>query len=173
MRLQSDVRATAMPAVVTHRYHPRLGPCRNLCQMGDLEAEELLRRLRGEFGRSLKAGYLTRRRATEAWLHRTAEGVLRRRLQPWPVYFFLGDFSHGLDPSRPAVLQVPLDRLAAERLTLTLGDSMTVAAQPRAHLYGLEQVASLFAQGLVAGFGSSDQSRFQESFIEVQVWRGH
>jgi hypothetical protein len=169
-QLPLDVEAIGMPTVVTHRYHPHLGPCRNLCELEDVEAEELIHRLRWDFGRSLKPGYLTRRRFTEAWLQRAAQGLLRRPLQQCPVYFFLGDFSHGLDQSRPASLQRALASLAAEQLTFTLGDSMTVAAQAHPQLYSLQQVALLFEQGLGAGFGSSDRLGFQASFIEVQLW---
>jgi len=141
LQLRSGVQAVGMPTVVTHRYHPQRGPCRNLCELGDREAEELIRRLCWEHGRLLKPGYLARRRFTEAWLHREAQGLLRRPLRRCPVYFFLGDFSHGFDPSRPASLQRALAALAAEeQLTLTLGDSMTVAAQPNPQLYNLEQV---------------------------------
>jgi hypothetical protein len=160
----------AIPDTVTHRYHSVTGPFKNLCQLRDAEAEEVIDGLRRAFGRSLKPGYLARRRVTESWLHASAQQLLRRPLPKWPVYFFLGDFSHMQDVSRPASLQVPFVRLRPEEVTFTLGDSMTVAAQPDARVYGHQEVEALFQQGLASGVGLSDRCGFQKSFIEVQLW---
>jgi len=162
--------ATGIPIVVTHRYHPVAGPYRNLCALRRPEAEGVIRRLLRDFGRSLKPSYLARRHATEDWLHASAQRVLEGPLSRRPMYFFLGDFSHGLDRSRPASLHIPLASLPSHRLTFTLGDSMSVATQQDGQVYSAPQLQSLFAAGLVSGFALSDRFGIQRDFIEVQLW---
>lgn len=169
-----------MPEVVTHRYDPARGACLNVCSLGDLEAARVVERLRRESRPNLKADYLERRRDTEAWLASVARVVLGRNFkaqtevcatsQP-PVYFFLGDFSYLVDPSRPASLVLPLSSLPAGAVTFTLGDSMSVAAERGRRVYTLGEMAGLFAEGeVLAGFGFCDREGVQARFVEVQVW---
>jgi hypothetical protein len=161
-----------MPDVVTHRYDPAIGICPNICSLPDFEALVVLDQLRRKFRPSLKPNYLARRRATEQWLSEAASKLLERRFDQGPGYFFLGDFSHIADPSRPAALIVPLSTLPSEAITFTLGDSMSVIEQPGRRVYSLDEVVALFAASdAVAGFGLSDRRGFQDRFIEVQVWR--
>jgi hypothetical protein len=160
-----------MPAVVTHRYHPALGPCLNLCSLPGCEAASVLDRLRHDFRPTLKPGYLDRRHRTEAWLAEAASSVLDRTFQQRPAYFFLGDFSWLADPSRPAALVTPLSTLPPHAITFTLGDSMSVADDPARRLYTLEEMKRLFAEGApVTGFAFSDQPGRQARFIEIQLW---
>lgn len=159
-----------MPDIVTHRYDPAIGVCPNLCSLPDFEASRTLDRLRRGLRSTLKPGYLARRRRTEQWLSEAAGDVLGRRFGQGPGYFFLGDFSHTADLSRPAALLLPLFALPLDAVTCTLGDSMSVVEQPRRKVYSLDQVVALFAVGEpVEGFGLSDRYGFQERFIEVQV----
>ena len=66
---------------------------------------------------------------------------------------------------------IPLSTLPLDAITFTLGDSMSVGEQARRRLYSLDEVVALFAAGdAVAGFPFSDRCRFQEGYIEVQVW---
>jgi len=120
-----------MPAVVTYRYDPAIGACLNICSLPDIEALKVLERLRHQSRPKLKPNYLYRRRTTEKWLSNAASKALGRRFEKPPRYFFLGDFSYGTDPSRPAALMVPLSTLPAQAISFTLGDSMTVAEQPQ------------------------------------------
>ena len=162
-----------MPQVVTHRYDPEVGPCPNLCALPDSEASWVLDRLRGGLRPTLKPDYLTRRLETEKWLAEAARLALGITLAPRPSYFFLGDFSHGADRSRPAALVLPLSKLSPDAITFTLGDSMTVAEQPHRRVYRLDEVACLFRAGdALSGFGFSDEDGFQARFIELQWWRG-
>jgi hypothetical protein len=162
---------TLMPRVITHRYDPARGACLNVWSLPDLEASRILDRLRRESRPTLKANYLTRRRCTEEWLAQAASQVLGRAIRKQPTYFFLGDFSYLVDPSRPAALVIPLSSLAAEAMTFTLGDSMSVAEEPGRRVYKLPEMAALFHQGeAVAGFGLSDKAGFETRFVEVQVW---
>jgi hypothetical protein len=162
-----------MPRVVTHRYHPSRGVCRNLCSLDDADASRLLNRLRSESRRTLKPNYLARRRTTERWLSEAASKVLGRTVDQRPAYFFLGDFSHFADLSRPAALVVPLSTLPPEGVTFTLGDSMSIVDERTRRVFSLQEMSALFLNGeAVAGFGLSDRSGFQTRFIEAQIWDG-
>lgn len=162
---------TAMPDVLTHRYDPGRGMCRNICDLEDFEAEQILNRLRHESRPGLKPGYLSRRRITEQWLSQAASAALQRNLARPPIYFFLGDFSHLSDQSRPASLIVPLSSLPPDAITFTLGDSMSVVAGTHPRLYKIEEMIKIFTNGeAVSGFGFSDKFGFQARFIEVQLW---
>jgi len=162
---------TAMPEVVTHRHDPIRGVCLNICSLSDVDASRVLDRLRRESRPTLKPEYLMHRRATEDWLFDAAPKTLGRPFNQRPSYFFLGDFSHLPDRSRPSSLIVSLRDMPADAITFTLGDSMTVAAHPSRRLYKLDEMAALFAQShAVADFGLSDESGFQARFIEVQLW---
>jgi hypothetical protein len=154
-----------IPEVVTHRYDPAIGAFPDLCGLSDDDAWRVLDRLRR------KPGYLVRRRKTEVWLREAAAEVLGRRLDEGPGYFFLGDFSHAADPSRPAALTVPLSKLPSNATTFTLGDSMSVAEEAGRKVYSLDEVVALFASSdLVGEFGFTDRHSYQDRFIEVQLW---
>lgn len=160
-----------MPEVVTHRYDPARGVCRNLCSLSELEALRVLDRLRRESRPTLKPDYLTRRRMTEGWLSEAASKVLQRTFEHPPMYFFLGDFSYFADLSRPGALVIPLSSLPSDAITFTLGDSMSVAQEPRPQVYKFREILELFANGeTMAGFGFSDKPGFQNRFVEVQLW---
>jgi hypothetical protein len=160
-----------MPEVVTRRYNPALGMWLNLCALPDIEAERVLERLRQESRPTLKADYLTRRRATERWLAQQAGKLLGIVPERPPVYFFLGDFSRSVDHSRPAALVLPLASLPPQATTFTLGDSMHVVDEPARRVYSMAEMNELFAHTQeVAGYGLSDRSGIQSRFVEVQVW---
>lgn len=160
-----------MPEVVTHRYDPASGACRNICSLPEEEALRMLDRLRKESRPRLKADYLYRRLFTEKWLTQAASDALGRSLEGPPVYFFLGDFSYFPDVSRPASLVVPLLSLPENALTFTLGDSMSVAESASPCLYTVAELKLMFADGsAVASFGFSDKPGFQTCFVEMQLW---
>jgi hypothetical protein len=160
-----------IPTVVTHRYDPARGAGLNICSLCDFEASCVLDRLRREGRPTLKPNYLERRRATEQWLARAANQVLRRTFARQPTYFFLGDFSYHGDCSRPAALVLPLAALPVEAMTFTLGDSMTVVEEPRRGVYNFVQMLALFCDHhAVARFAFSNRSGFQPHFIEMQLW---
>src|SRR5277367_3313067 len=160
-----------MPEVVTHRYDPSWGAFLNVCSLPDLEASRVLDRLRCESRPKLKSNYLARRRDTEEWLSEAASRALGRVMRQPPVYFFLGDFSYMVDPSRPAALVIPVSSLLVDAVTFTLGDSMSVAEERERRVFTLREMVGLFAVGeAMAGFGFCDQEGFQARFVEVQVW---
>jgi hypothetical protein len=160
-----------MPEVVTHRYDPAIGVCPNICSLPDCEALQVIDQLRRKSRPTLKPDYLTRRRITERWLLEEATQLLRRRLTQPPGYFFLGDFSHLADPSRPAALTLPLATLPSDAVTFTLGDSMSVVEHANRTVYSLAEVIALFAAGdNLAEYGLSDRHGFQRRFIEMQAW---
>lgn len=163
--------AVTMPDFATHLYDRAVGICPDLCSLSDLEAERVIDGLRRRFGYYRKPDYLAQRRRTEAWLAAGAERVLGRRFHRGPGYFFLGDFSHSLDPARPEALLVPLAALPADGATFTLGDSMGVAVQAEGRVLPLAELVDVLADGpALAGFGFSDREGFQARFIEVQLW---
>jgi hypothetical protein len=157
-----------MPEVLTHRYDPAVGPCPNICALSDFEASTVLDRLRRTSRPTLKPGYLARRRLTEQWLADAASSVLKRNFGQVQGYFFLGDFSYGLDESRPSALIVPLPTLPPDAITFTLGDSMSIVER---RVYSLDEVCHLFRTGeSLADFGFSDRDGIQKRFIELQLW---
>jgi hypothetical protein len=142
-----------------------------VCSLPDLEASQVLDRLRRESRPTLKANYLERRRFTERWLAAAAREVLGRTFGQPPVYFFLGDFSYMADASRPAALVLPLSSLPPSATTLTLGDSMSVAEVRERQVYTFRQMVALFADGeTVRKFSYCDKAGFEARFIEAQVW---
>jgi hypothetical protein len=160
-----------MPEVVTHRYNPEVGPYHNICSLPDREASAIIDRLRGEYRPTLKANYLARRRSAERWLSMTASAVLGRSVNHWPTYFFLGDFSHTPDRSRPSALVIPLSSLPPDAITFTLGDSMKIAEERMPRLFSLREIVDLFAEGnQVAEFGVSNEVDAPTGFVEVQLW---
>jgi hypothetical protein len=157
--------------MVTHRYDPAAGMGLNLCCLADAEAESTLDRLRRDSRPTLKRDYLERRRMTEEWLKKAASAALGFCCDRPPVYFFLGDFSYFADRSRPAAMLIPVASMAADCMTFTKGDSMSVASERSRRVYRLEEMAALFADGdAVSGFGVTDKGGFQQRFIEMQLW---
>jgi len=172
-----------MPTVMTHNYDPQRGSLQNLCSLSRADAEALLSEIRYSGRSGLKLNYLERRLATERWLldERTLRlGAPRLR---HPLYFFLGDFADGLDPSRPASLVMPLAVLPADTVTFTYPDSMAsfplhtegrdVRERKPYHgqvftLAEIEQVVATF--GLPGERWKTDPSMRHDRFIEVQVW---
>ena len=117
------------------RYDPGVGPFPNICALAEIEPMQVLDRLRRESRPTLKPDYLIRRHSTERWLAEAAAKALGRNFEQRPAYFFLGDFSHLMDLSRPAALVVPLSTLPPDSISFTLGDSMSVAEQPGRRVY--------------------------------------
>jgi len=159
-----------MPEVVTHRYNPEVGPYHNICSLPDSEASAIIERMRREYRPTLKSNYLARRRSAEQWLAMTASVLLGRPIKHWPTYFFLGDFSHFPDLSRPSALVIPLSSLPSDSITVTLGDSMSLVEEERPRLFSLCEIVNLFAEGKLAEFGISDEFGVQTRFIELHLW---
>ncbi len=146
------------PTVITHTYHPARGALRNVCALPDDEAERVLDAIRASGTARLRPTYLAKRRATEAWLIGERIRLLGPTPLARPLYFFLGDFADGLDPSRPCALVLPLAAFAPEILTFTLADSMEAIEDAGPVLTLAEVTAHVAAHGL------------PDRFIEVQVW---
>lgn len=115
---------TEIHGEVTHNYDPARGRLRNICDLPQGEAEKVLEDIRASGVRSIKPNYLMRRLQVKDWL--MAERAARLGPSPLtrPVYFFLGNYADGLDPSRPASLAIPLAALPPDVLTFTYPDSM-------------------------------------------------
>ena len=117
-----------IPQVLTHNYDPERGPFRNICKLPPPEAESVLDEIRAAGHRRIKADYLERRLAVEDWLIRESRRKLGSARLGRPIYFFLGDFADGRDPSRPDSFVLPLAAFPWERATSTRGrESPTTA----------------------------------------------
>ena len=114
----------AFPAIVTHNYHPARGIGGNVCNLPTAEAERILDDIR-TLGRGLRPDYLRKRLLVEDWLITAKNAKLGRTALQRPIYFFLGNFADGKDPSRPDSLVMPLAAFSPSSLTFTCSDSMT------------------------------------------------
>lgn len=168
--------------IVTHNFHPAFGPCRNICDLDDDAAERIFERIRQAGGRALKPGYLKRRRATEDWLVRERRRKLGAPALARPIYFFLGDFADGMDPSRPASLQMRLRDFPPDALTFTFPDSMaslalansgtSLVAEPycgQVFTFS-EMLRAIPTTNLRRYLDSRDPARGFGRFVEMQVW---
>lgn len=172
---------TDLPKLVTHNYDPARGPFRNLCALPAVEAERILDEIRASDRRTIKVDYLARRHATEEWLYAECSRKLGVPPRRHPIYFFLGDFADGLDPSRPNAIVLPLVSLPPAAITFTYPDSMAslplgtrkyhVAERRPYHgqVFTLDEIRQV-----VETFGmpnrNGDSSTCFDRFIEVQLW---
>ena len=157
-----------IPNVVTHNYDPVRGMGGNICDLPVTDAQRILDGIADSGARRIKTDYLRRRKAVEDWLIDERTNKLGPTAMDRPMYFFLGDFADGLDPSRPASLVMPLNAFASGALTFTYGDSMAQGHTPRrfrGRVYTLAEI-----EAVVAERGLPDLSRDRVGFIEVQVW---
>ncbi len=173
----------SFPTVITHNFDPARGAFRNICTLPETDVERVLDEIRASGTRRIKANYQRRRRATEDWLMAERH---RKLGNPWlarPIYFFLGDFADGLDPSRPRSLIVPLSTLPAETMTFTYPDSMaslslatkdTHLADRRPYhgkVFTLREITAAVAEfGLPDKHRDDMRSRLYDRFIECQIW---
>ncbi len=174
---------TMMPELITHNYDPRRGIARNLCDLSRHDAERVLEEIRSSGTRTIKANYLERRLRVEEWLMEERTRKLGKTALKRPIYFFLGDFSDGRDPSRPASLVMRLMAFRPEDLTFTYPDSM--ASLPIAtehhharhrkdyhgHVFTFSEIEAVIATyGMPGDHWKEDPARTYDRFIEVQVW---
>jgi hypothetical protein len=172
-----------LPEVITHNYDPRRGALQNLCSLPRVAAEGLLLEIRQSGRPGIKPNYLERRLETERWLLAERTRKLGNPRLSHPIYFFLGDFADGLDPSRPASLVMPLAALPPDVVTFTYPDSMASLplgnargdARERKPYHG-EVFTLAEIKDIVAAYGlpgerwKTDLSMRYDRFIEVQVW---
>jgi hypothetical protein len=172
-----------IPQVITHNYHPELGPFRNICHLPPPEAESVLDKIRATGERRIKADYLARRLTVEEWLTRESRKKLGSVRLERPIYFFLGNFADGLDPSRPESYALPLAEFSPDMLTFTYPDSMaslplaTGAEHARdrkpyhGRVFTLREIEAVVAEfGMPGQRWRTDPSMHHDKFIEVQVW---
>lgn len=172
----------AFPKIITHNFDPNRVAFRNICELPEVEAELILDEIRAVGTRRIKANYLKRRLAVENWLISESKKRLGSISLERPIYFFLGDFADGQDPTRRSLV-MPLAAFSPDMLTFTYPDSM--ASLPIAtrddHLpHRKEYHGRVFTLGeikdVVARFGmpgdrwKTDPSMRYDRFIEVQVW---
>lgn len=176
-------RSDRLPDVVTHIYDPERGAFRNLCSLPDDEAGSILAAIAASGRRAIKPNYLSRRRATEAWLLSERTRKLGPSRLSHPIYFFLGDFRDGADPSRPASIALPLAAFPAEMVTFTYPDSMTsfllgsrndLAGERQPHhgeVFTLDEITRIVATiGLPDSDRQRDPARQYDRYIEMQLW---
>lgn len=166
------------PEFLTHNYDPGRGPFRNVCTLSVPEAQRVLDEIRDSGKRRIKSNYLKRRLDTEHWLliERT------RKLGPprlaHPIYFFLGDFADGQDPSRPQSVRLPLHIFPRDTITFTYPDSMAslpigthaenaaIRKPYHGQVFTLDEIREVIFE-----FGMPDKSSSaHDRFIEAQVW---
>lgn len=171
------------PDVLTHNYDPARGLAKNLCNLPKAQAEELLDEIRAFGKRAIKRNYLKRRLVTEDWLIAGRQEKLGPTPLLRPIYFFLGNFADGKDPSRPASLVMPLNAFDPAVLTFTYPDSMAslpIATEERhrvhrrpyhGQIFTLLEIRAVVAQFGLPGQGSeNDTEAPYDTFIEVQLW---
>lgn len=172
-----------VPGVITHNYDPSRGIGKNICNLPVDQAELVLEDIRASGTRKIKPNYLERRIVVESWLIAERHKKLGETALGRPIYFFLGDFADGKDPSRPSSLTMPLSAFAPEALTFTYPDSMAslpIATQDchefhrkeyHVHVFTFSEIKSVVAQfGLPGNRWMHDPSMAYDKFIEVQVW---
>ncbi len=172
-----------VPEIITHNYDPDRGPFRNICELPDVEAEKILCEIGASGKRTIKPDYLTRRRATERWLLSERKRKLGAPHLTHPVYFFLGDFSDGLDPARACSIAMPLAAFSPETVTFTYPDSMAslpiamhddhIAHRKSYHgqVFTLDEIEAVIAAfGLPGARWKTEPSMKHDRFVEVQVW---
>jgi hypothetical protein len=173
----------SLPDLVTHNYHPARGIGGNICGLPPAEAERILDTMRA-LGRGLRPDYLRKRLRVEDWLIAAKDAKLGPTALRRPIYFFLGNFADGKDPSRPSALVMPLSAFPAGSLTFTTADSMTShqlgvvgaeSASGAAPHYGQVFTRSEI-EDVVASLELPDEpwegpfGAQRDLFIEVQVW---
>ncbi len=183
--MQKKLPVSRFPEVVTHNYDPRGIFLANLCDLPSAEAEKILQGIRDTGRRTIKPDYLGRRLETEAWLIAEKQRLLGKTHRHRPIYFFLGDFADGKDPSRPCSLVMPLASFPADVLTFTYPDSMASLpiAKREVHfgerqpyhgkVFTLDEVRLVVEEfGMPGDHWQTDNRRRFDRFIEVQVWDG-
>ena len=166
-----------------HNYDPDRGAFRNICELPPPEAESVLNDIRATGKRRIRANYLQRRLDVEDWLIRESRKKLGSTSLERPIYFFLGDFADGRDPSRPKSYVFPLAAFPPDMLTFTFPDSMASFPigmgddHPHDRKAYHDRVFTLYEiKDVVAKFGmpgdrwKTDPSMRHDRFIEVQVW---
>lgn len=171
------------PDVVTHNYDPDRGAFRNVCELPEAEAETILDQIRATGQRRIESNYLQRRLAVEGWLISESRKKLGTTSLERPIYFFLGDFADGADPSRAMSHVVPLSVFSPSMLTFTYPDSMasfSIATRDDSPCHRKPYHGQVFTlpeiKDVVARFGmpgdrwKTDPSMRYDTFIEVQLW---
>ncbi len=170
----------ALPAVITHNYHPDRGAFRNVCNLPKDEAEQIIASIRLTGHAYLKENYLQRRMLAEDWLIAERRQKIGETPLPRPIYFFLGNMADGLDKSRPDSIVLPIAGFNPDTITFTFPDSMTSC--PYLRQSGLSREpwhGKVFTRGeiedIIIRYGFPDPSlpreqRGPDAFIEVQVW---
>ncbi|MGO1080083.1 hypothetical protein [Inquilinus sp. CA228] len=174
---------SVMPDVVTHNYDPGGLFLGNVCDLPPVEAEQVLDRIRTSGRRQIKPIYLRKRLETEAWLMAERRRLLGTTRRERPIYFFLGHFADGKDPSRPCSLVMPLDALPEDVVTFTFPDSMASLSiatcddhrderRPyHGRVFSLSQIMEVVAEfGVPDASWSQDHRRRFDRYVEVQVW---
>jgi hypothetical protein len=175
---------TQFPDIITHNYDPNGAFLKNLCDLPEGEAEQILDRRGATRGRTIKSNYLRRRLVTEEWLIGERSRKLGSTRLQRPIYFFLGDFADGRDRSRPCSLVIPLSVFSPDVLTFTYPDSMAslpIASRDDLIDHRQEYHGRVFTlqeiRDVVEKFGMpgerwkiDDPLRRLDRFIEVQVW---
>jgi hypothetical protein len=172
-----------IPELMTHNYDPDGVFLGNLCELPVAGAEKVLQGIRDAGRRPVKANYLPRRLATEAWLMAEKQRLLGPTQRERPIYFFLGNFADGTDPSRPCSIVMPLRALPRNVVTFTYPDSMASFAiatrdehRPErrsyhGHVFTIDQIERVVeVSGMPGHHWKHDYSRRFDRFIEVQIW---
>jgi hypothetical protein len=173
----------SLPDAITHNYDPARGVGRNICHLPESDAERILDEIRRSGSRNIKPDYLKRRMATEDWLISERQRKLGKTRLERPIYFFLGDFADGTDPSRPASLIMQLKAFPPNTLTFTYPDSMAslpIAINDEHHphrkayhgqVFTLDEIRLVASEfGLPGDRWMTDPTMKYDKFIEVQVW---
>lgn len=172
-------RSSLMSSCVTHNYDPDGVFLGNICSLPLLEAEAVLQRIRQSGRRRIRSNYLAKRHRTEDWLTRRRQTLLGKTPLERPIYFFLGDFADGRDPSRPRSLVMPLSAFPSDTITFTYPDSMTSFSSrsdenrmyPYGEVFAFDQIVSVIDElGLPGDREVQAPLAHFERYLEMQAW---
>jgi len=167
-----------MPSCATHNYDPDGAFLSNICNLPLLQAEAVLQRIRRSGLRKIRSNYLEKRHRTEEWLISGRRKLLGRTRLERPIYFFLGDFADGEDPSRPCSLVLPLSAFPIDTITFTYPDSMTSFSSrsgensqyPFGEVLTYEKIVSIVNDRGLPGERARHPLAHYELYIEMQAW---
>ena len=168
-----------LPDFLCHYYEAKDGPLRNLSDLPDEQADEILRRIRNQgdrFASQRNEDYLSVRRGLEAQVRDLfiAKGGRPKRMRPH--YFILGEcawlktwYPHGCE------LRIPLAVFPVDCVSFTYGDTFPAmryldGKHYRGQVYTRAELPALVAQYGLPQVWNGEGKLGPDRYIEAQVW---
>jgi hypothetical protein len=168
-----------LPDFLCHYYEAADGPLRNLSDLAEEQAQEILSRIRSQgdrFASRRGDDYLSVRRGLEDQVRSLfiAKGGLPKRRRPH--YFILGEcawlkswYPHGCE------LRIPLSAFPLDSVSFTYGDTFPAMRYPDGKPYRGQVFTRAELPALVAEYGlpqvwNAEGRLSPDRYIEAQVW---